>query len=56
MSGGGPRGGWGGRGSPTFFRTFMAKIFPVLVPCTLRTWNTWKDRQAGKVGDAMGEH
>ena len=25
---------------PTFFSTFMAKIFPVLVPCTLRTWKT----------------
>lgn len=24
----------------TFFRTFMAKIFPVLVPWTLRTWKT----------------
>lgn len=23
-----------------FFSTFMAKIFPVLVPCTLRTWKT----------------
>lgn len=44
----------------TFFKTFIAKIFPALVPCTFRTWNTYNEmedeirlRIPWKIGEAQ---
>lgn len=37
----------------TFFRTFMANIFPAWLPCTFRTWKTWRGRRKKNV---HGDH